>query len=390
MKKLGISIYPEIVGEEKTIEYIKSAYKNGFTRIFANLLELKNDANGLKSLEMRKRVYLLATKKLNMELILDVNPSVYREFNLKNTELQFFKDLGATGIRLDEDFKGIVESKLSNNNLNMMIELNASASTSTFDKTLELGGNPKQLIACHNFYPMRWTGLDLNRFIKLSSYYQAKNIRVAAFITLKESQKGIGPWNVNEGMPTIEEHRDLSLLKQLEQMYEFDVIDDIIISQQGATEIQFKEIHNFIKKIEGIKNDKCINMHLNLEGVISNVEKDIINYSKSINWEKELINKHFNRMDITSYFVRSTLSRIIYKNADIPPKNSGKQLKRGDVVILNNNIGRYKGELHIIKRNMNDLNNSRNLIGKISPDDSFLISAIGPGVKFSLIIELIT
>ena len=384
MKKLGISIYPELVGEKETIEYIKNAHDNGFTRIFANLLELKNNDEGTKSLKMRERVYKYATEKLNMELILDVNPSVYREFNLKNTELKFFKDLGATGIRLDEDFHGVIESVLSNNKLNMMIELNASASTDTFDKTLELGGNPKQLIACHNFYPMRWTGLDFNRFMKLSSYYQAKNIRVAAFITLNEDQKGVGPWNVNEGMPTIEEHRDLKLLEQLEQMYEFDVIDDIIISQQGATIEQFQKINEFITKIKSYQNNKSINIEIELNNDVTEVENNIIKYAKPIMWEGKLISSHFNRMDITSYFVRSTLSRIIYKDIDIPEKNSGKNLKKGDIVILNNNIGRYKGELHIIKRDMKDPNNTRNFVGKVSLKDVFLISAIGPGIKFSL------
>ena len=328
MKKLGISIYPELVGEKETIKYIKMAHNNGFTRIFANLLELKNNDEGFKSLQMRERVYKYATKELNMELILDVNPAVYKEFNLKNTELIFFKNLGVTGIRLDEDFKGVVESVLSNNKLNMMIELNASASTDTFDKTLELGGNPKQLIACHNFYPMRWTGLDFNRFMKLSSYYQAKNIRVAAFITLSESQKGVGPWNVNEGMPTIEEHRDLKLLEQLAQMYEFDVIDDIIISQQGVTINQFKKISEFIKKTNSYKNNDSINIGIELNNDVTELQKSIIKYTKPIMWDKELISTHFNRMDITSYFVRSTLPRIIYKDFDIPENNSGKNLKK--------------------------------------------------------------
>lgn len=192
MKKLGICVYPEIVGVQKTIEYIEMARKNGFTKVFANLLELQNNEAGNAKLNELKTVYSYVSGK-GMEMVVDVNPSFYKEFDLQPTELKFFKNLGITGLRLDEDFKGVVEAELSNNKLGMTIELNASAGNETFLNAIKHGANPEKLFATHNFYPMRYTGLDQNRFIELSTFYKSQKINVVAFITLPENQKGVGP-----------------------------------------------------------------------------------------------------------------------------------------------------------------------------------------------------
>ncbi len=41
-----------------------------------------------------------------MEVIVDIDPNVYKDLNLHPTEYKYFLGLGATGIRLDEDFNG--------------------------------------------------------------------------------------------------------------------------------------------------------------------------------------------------------------------------------------------------------------------------------------------
>lgn len=377
MKRLGISIYPEIVGKEKTIEYINLAKKYGFTRIFANLLEVEDTKEGREKLAMLKSVYAYAKEK-GFEVIVDVNPNFYKAFKLPNDEINFFKKLEVTGIRLDEDFKGVVEAKLSKNKSNLKIELNASAGTETFDLAIANGANVENLIACHNFYPMRYTGLDYDRFVTLSSAYKAKGIRVAAFITLPEKQKGIGPWNVNEGMPTIEKHRDMSLASQVQDFLVLDLVDDIIISQQGTTEAQFKEMKSILDEYNKLSKQKVIDIHVKVQRTATKVEKDImfINKGKS----------HFNRPDFNSFFVRSTFPRIDYKEEIIKPKNAGKQVKVGDVVVLNENLGRYKGELHLMTQAIDDSKqNARNVVAKIVKEDINKLGFIRNGKQFRLI-----
>ena len=60
---------------------------------------------------------------------------------------------------------------------------------------------------------------------------------------------------------------------------------------------------------------------------------------------------------------RSTMPRVTYAKESVPPKNT-RDLKRGDVVIVNDEYSRYKGELHIVLKDMpND--GRKNVIGHI-------------------------
>lgn len=376
MPKLGISIYPEIAGKAKTIAYLDLAHKYGFRRVFANLLEFKNDQAGQEKLAMLQEVYEYA-KKQDFEVIVDVNPGFYKEFNIAQDDLSFFQNLKIAGIRLDEDFKGKLEAKLTNNQTNFKIELNASASTKTIDATLKQGGNPHNLIACHNFYPMRYTGLSFARFMQLSAHFQALKIRVAAFVTLPEKQKAIGPWNVNEGMPTLERHRDLPLAEQVQDLLSLNVIDDIIIAQQGATAEQLKAVAEVLTKYQKLIEDTEITLKVKVKETISKLEQDILLQNHG--------HEHFNRPDYNDYFVRSTFSRIYYRDQVIAPSQAGKTLLPGDVVILNKNLGRYQGEVHIITKKLVDYNKARNLVGHLQPEEQFKLSALKEGKKFKII-----
>ena len=383
-KRLGISIYPEIVGKEDTIKYIDFAKEAGFERVFANLLEVEDDKAGQEKLAMFKEVWTYARDK-GFEVIVDVNPNFYHAFKLKNTELKFFKELGATGIRLDEDFKGVVESVLSNNKIGMKIELNASGGSETITATLEKGGNPENLIACHNFYPMRYTGLKYERFIELSSFFKAKGIRVAAFVTLPEARKGIGPWDVNEGMPTIEEHRDLSVADQVASLLTLNVIDDIIISQQGAIKEDFDAIKMVLNEYNKIMSGGVVEINVKIESTVTDIEKSIINFERELDFEGSIVKTHSNRPDLNGFFVRSTIPRITYKDEDIKPNNSSKKLQLGDVIVLNENLGRYKGELHVMLQEVDDSKqNARNLVGKVIKEDIFKLGFIAGGSKFKI------
>ena len=374
MKKIGISVYPEIVGIEKTKKYIDLAHENGFRRIFMNLLEVdKNDDSKIVAL---KTIATYARDR-EFEVIVDVNPQVYEELSLPKNETKFFADLNVSGIRLDEDFGGEIEAELSNNTYGLKIELNASAGSSTIDKALELGGNPSNLIACHNFYPMQYTGLDKERFIELTSHYKAIGVNTAAFVTLPKGQEGtVGPWNVNDGMPTLEEHRFMSIEDQVLDLLSFGFIDDIIISSQGATEEQFKAVNNAVKIYNEIVNNESIEIKAELFENISDVERDIILNNKG--------KEHFNRPDRTSYFVRSTFPRIDYKDEVIKPNNAGNSLKIGDIVVLNENLGRYKGEFHIITREFKDDLNARNVVGRVQESEIPKLKFLVHPMKYSI------
>lgn len=86
---------------------------------------------------------------------------------------------------------------------------------------------------------------------------------------------------------------------------------------------------------------------------------------------------------MSAYMARSTMPRVTYASESIPPKHI-RDLERGDVVILNDNYGRYKGELHIVLEPMpNDGN--KNIIGHLPENEMMLLNYIQPWRPFAFL-----
>ncbi|TCG11506.1 MupG family TIM beta-alpha barrel fold protein [Mycoplasma todarodis] len=397
-KRIGISIYPNKADIEDTIKYIELAHANGLSRVFANLLEVKQDEEGQRNLSNLKKCLTFA-RDLGMEVIVDVNPKVYQALNIKPTEYKYFLELGATGIRLDEDFQGEVESILSQN---IIVELNASSGPSTMIKTLEKGGIAENLIACHNFYPMEYTGLKFEKFEKWSKWFKEHGVRTAAFITLPREQKNVfGPWDVNDGMPTIEEHRNATLSQQIRHFLAMDTIDDIILSQQGATERQMKEIGEILDLVnEELMFDEIEHLGISQKNfeefaAIRNKMKpkcifEVTDIQEVSPTEDFIAFKylHVNRFDVNDYYIRSSYPRLTFINNIIEPIKitNRKVWKVGDVVVLNKEYGRYAGELHIITKEI-PYTGKRNYIGRIKEFDHKILKYVDGGKRYKLIKE---
>ena len=231
MRKLGISIYPEKTTEEKLINYIDKAYSAGFSRIFSCLLSSAQN-KGIED----KEIILKKFKKINhyakekgFEIILDVNPKVFKDLGISYDDLAFFKEMGADGIRLDVGFTGLQESIMTFNRENLKIEINMSNDTHYIDTIMDYCPNKNNLIGCHNFYPHIYTGLGLEFFRKCTENFTKYGLRTAVFIT-SQVKNSFGPWPVTQGLPTLEMHRNLPLIVQFKHFVALETIDDIIIS----------------------------------------------------------------------------------------------------------------------------------------------------------------
>ena len=121
MRKLGISIYPEKTTEEELKSYIDKAHKAGFSRIFSCLLSSTENKEII--LKKFKSVNQYAKEK-GFEIILDVNPKVFNDLGISYDNLEFFREMGADGIRLDIGFTGLQESIMTFNKEKLKIEIN--------------------------------------------------------------------------------------------------------------------------------------------------------------------------------------------------------------------------------------------------------------------------
>jgi len=355
----GISIYPNKEKREDTLAYIKLAAELGYKRIFSSLLF---DESPTEEEIEQFRAPLKFARELGFEVVLDVNPTTYTALGISETDLTFFKELGATGVRLDTNFDGLVESIMSFDRSGVDIELNIANDTGVIENILSYQSNRRRLIGCHNFYPQRYTGMDTEYFLKCSKKYKGLGFRTAAFVSSQVAK--ICPFEYNDGLPTLEEHRDWDIVTQAKHMVATGLIDDIIISNSFASEQELRDLIAL--------DESCITFNLELNESATDVEKEIA-----------FENLHFRRGDINSYSIRSTFVKLKYqKIADIPKGYAPKMLRRGDVTIGNNDFAQYKAELKIVLKDMENIDGMQNVIGRIPEREEFMLEYLNPWTKF--------
>lgn len=357
----GISIYPEKEKLEDILKYITLAAKYNFQRIFTCLLSVEGDKEVIKN-DFKK--IITHARKENMEVILDISPKVFKDLNISYDNLQFFADLGATGIRLDEGFDGLKEAMMTYNQYNLDIEINMSSGTKYVDNIMSFNPNTKKLIGCHNFYPMEYSGLSLEHFTKTSLQYKNFGLRTAAFVSSNHANHG--PWPVmDKGLCTLEMHRNLPLIVQVKHHLMMNLVDDIIIANAFASEEELAAISKLTKVPE---------FSIVFDTELSSIEKTII-----------LDEPHFNRGDLSDYLIRSTQSRVKYKDETFPEKNNPTNIKRGQIIIGNNNFGQYKGELQLIKKDHHDEQKRKNVLAHIDEKELFLLDYLKPWSAFKFV-----
>lgn len=360
MAKLGISIYPDCSDYNLDYEYIKKASRLGYKRVFTNLLESQDTKETL--MERYGKLNQFA-KSLGMEVYFDVTPGVMKRFANHDGDLSFFVELGATGLRLDESGSAHEDAMMTNNAEGLFIEFNASSNNKHMDNVISFGANRSKMVACHNFYPQKYTGLSFDLFIKTSEYMKSLGLPVAAFVS-SQVEGSFGPWPVNEGLCTIEDHRFLPLDLQARHLYATGLVDDVIIANCYPSDEEMQNLSQI--------NPGVLTMRVDFESTISPIEKEIA-----------LTFNHFVRGDMSEYMARSTMSRIAYSHADIPATNT-RDLKRGDIVIVNNEYGRYKGELHIVLKDMEN-DGRKNVIGRVRDEEMILMPYLTSWKPFKII-----
>lgn len=359
MGKLGISIYPEKTTEKEILNYIDMAAENGFSRIFSCLLSVNDTRENIINKFSNINNY---AKGKGFEIIVDVSPRVFNDLGISYKDLSFFKEIGADGLRLDMGFTGSEESLMTFNEYGFKIEINMSSNTNYIDTIIDYMPNKDNLIACHNFYPHRYSGLNFDHFMKCTERFNKYGLRTAAFIT-SQNENTFGPWPVTDGLPTLELHRNLPVEVQAKHLIALGNINDIIISNCYPSEDEMKKLGSMRKDM--------VTFDLQLVDGVPEIEQKIL-------FEE----MHFNRGDFSDNIVRSTQSRVKYKGHDFKLFNAPEIIKRGDVVIESSEYGHYAGELQIALSDMKNSGKS-NVVAHIKKEEIFILDYIRPWQKFN-------
>lgn len=123
MRSLGLSIYPDHSNFEDNAKYLELGHKYGFSRIFMSMLEVQGSP---AETQAKYKKIIEYGNKLGYQTFLDVSPQLFDQLGISYSDLKFFADTGAAGIRLDPAFDGATEAMLSYNPYGLIIELNMS------------------------------------------------------------------------------------------------------------------------------------------------------------------------------------------------------------------------------------------------------------------------
>ncbi|WP_144510415.1 DUF871 domain-containing protein [Bacillus sp. FJAT-22090] len=362
MRRLGISIYPQHSTLEEMQKYIQLAHENGFNRIFTCLMSITNHEEREKLQQINQ-----FAQKLGFEISADIAPQVFEELGLTYRDIASLKEhYYLDALRLDMGFSGQEEAFMSLDASNLKVELNISNGTKYVENILSYKPNRENIIGCHNFYPRQYTGLSRKHFLDSSKLFKDNHIRTAAMISSGYAK--FGPWEETlYGLPTLEEHRHLPITVQAKDLWHTGLIDDLIIGNMYASGEELKALGRLNR---------------------SKLELTVVTSPETTSLEEKVIfdESHFNRGDVSEYVIRSTQSRVKYKNESFPAHDTD-DIMQGDITIDNELDVRYKGELQVALKAMPNSGYS-NIVGKVVSEERFLLERIEPWESFGFIKSL--
>lgn len=382
MHKLGISVYPDKTPMEEVYTYMEKAAKLGYSRIFTCFLSIPEEER--ESYMVQFKEFMNKAHELGFEVAADTNPAVFELIGATPDNLKPFADLGLDIIRMDGNFGTQGDIQLTRNPYNIKIEFNASMDMGV-ELLINKGGNKDQMTMCHNFFPERYTGLDFDLFQEYNSYWKELNLTTAAFVS-SNNENTIGPWKVFCGLPTVEIMRGLPIEVQARYLLATGDVDDILIGNYPASDEELEALSKI--------NYQAIELRVDEAEGISDNEKEIM-YEYAPHWD---------RYDHSSFMLRSSMPRVWFKekksvqdssladgmnktveSQSIPYRDPGKKVfTRGDILVVNDNLAHYRGELEIVLTEIpND--GERNLVATIKPEDLMLLDFIKPGQHFKIL-----
>ena len=378
---LGVSLYPEQETMEEIDSYLKMASSYGFTKIFTSMFSVPGTTQEV--FDYFKNFCDIA-HKYGMKVSGDCNTEFFKKMGASESDISIFHDMGLDIIRMDLPYFDERDVTLINNPYNITIEI-TSAMVDAVRLALKNGANPKNFRTCHNFYPERYTASDMDSIRKVNRELAELGIPSAVFISSNEENTH-GPWPVHDGLPTVEDHRWIPADLQVRHWISVGDVDEIIFGNAFASEEEFKAIAQVIKEayVDIPKNEAMgfladllphglverIPFKIELENGVTDVEKEAVyNFQYHQNSENPY------------YMIRSRWSRIFYAKASIPERKCDQEYyHRGDVVIVNDNLAHYRGEVQIVLKDMK-VDGQRNLIGHIPEAEQILLSEIHAGTS---------
>ena len=379
---LGVSLYPEQESMEEIENYLTMASRYGFTKIFTSMFSVPGTK---KEVFDYFKIFCDLAHKHGMKVSGDCNTAFFKKMGASESDISIFKEMGIDIIRMDLPYFDQRDVTLINNPYNITIEL-SSCMIQAVRMALENGANPKNFSTCHNFYPERYTASDLESIRSINKGLATLGIPSAVFISSNEDYTH-GPWPVHDGLPTVEDHRWIPAELQVRHWIAVGDVDEIIFGNAFASEEEFKAI-------DRVMNQAYVNIpklvgedylaELLPHGDVERVPFKVILDDGVTDLEKEILfdNMYHQCGETPYYMIRSRWTRMFYGKKNIPERKIDEEYyHRGDVVIVNDNLAHYRGEVQIVLKDMK-VDGQRNRIGHIPEADHILLNEVKAGRSF--------
>ena len=334
---IGISVYlSDEDAEARILRASASGVKLAFTSLHIP------DESGISTERVRGLLSLF--KREGFQVFADVSKKTPAMLGLHHFEE--LKELGVTSLRLDDGFTTDEMLELSRQ---FRIAINASTvGEKELQRWIDCGLETGNMISWHNFYPKPETGLDQEYFLEQQHLYDTLGIPVYAFIPGDEKKRG----PLHLGLPTLEDHRGQSPYVSAVQLKRWGVTG-VFVGDPGCSE-------GLLEKLVRFDQEEVIELSYRGRGEIEG-----------------------------EYQLRPDPGRDVFRllntrtESGIPPQHI-EERPRGTITQDNDLYGRYKGEMQIVRRDL-ESNPAVNVLGRVCDEDLLILEWLQPGQKLRLV-----
>ena len=388
MITLGVSVYPDIRPLDEIVSYLQLAAKYGYKRIFTSMFSVEGTPEEVLAYF---RDLDAAAHELGMEVALDVNPECLSRLGATPSDLSVFAGIDADILRMDGAYGPEENYEMLCNPYGIKIEYNASSlETSAIEELVARGVDKQRILACHNFYPQRYTGFRWDKFQQVNARLAPLDIRVGAFVS-SQAPGTHGVWDATCGLPTVERLRDYPADLQARLMAATGNVTDILFGNAYASEEELAAVAEALTPVAPKATREEGRKVLEALGFVPDgadgggrpqVKVRVEPLYDLTPVEREILFDFFPHVDFgdsSELIWRTRIERMVFaREAIAPRRHVGSHFQRGDVMIVNDNYKHYAGEVQVALEPIVD-DGTRNLVARIDEEEMMLFDLVNDG-----------
>ena len=383
MATLGVSVFPDLRPMEEIERYLSIAAEHGFTRVFTSMFSMEGAPAEVLDCFAR---FNAAAHAYGMRVSLDINPWCMDRLGATPQDLKVFAGIDADILRMDGAYGEEDNLAMLSNPYGMQIEYNASAmDPASIERLGARGADLDRILACHNFYPQRYTGFSWEKFVATNERLKSLGIRIGAFIA-SHAPGTHGVWDATCGLPTVECLRDVPA----------DLAAHVLVAA-GTTDVFFGNAYASVAELEAVRDalEPVVPHYVSKAHEHSVQEMPAflgheiaLDVQKKVrvepvydlsDVERTILFDYFPHLDMgdsSEWIWRSRGARTFFQDQAIVPRRYAlPQFGRGDVVMVNDNYKHYAGEVQVVLAPITN-DGTRNLVGRIDTEEMKMFDVI--------------